>query len=208
MRSMRRTLGSCMALPAFAALASGAGLEDSDSLFETRGGNLIYCASIATDRQICTWHEGRSYHYVCELDSEGRRVGEPCIRRDDNTSMITFPRSVEKYSGRWRRMKQKEVCEAEFAALEAAKSVREVSEFVGAGPRSCSVADEDLVCTWHAARRTPGYISLARISHTPGKKIDMTCEFKDHGQTRESGTCHAYIAGETPPDADEAAGCQ
>jgi hypothetical protein len=208
MRSIRRAIGAGVALPAFAALAFSADLEGSDLRFERRGGNPIYCASIAADRQICTWHEGRSHHYVCELDAEGRRIGESCFRQEDNTSMVTFPRSVEKYSGRWRRMKKKEVCEAEFAALEAVQSVREVSEFVGAGPKSCSVDGERLVCTWHAARRTPGYVSLARITRTPGKKVDMTCEFKDHGQTRESGTCRAYSADEAPPDADQAPDCQ
>ena len=209
MRSMRWALGSCAALLAFAALPSpSADREDFDSLSREFGGSPIYCASIAADHRICTWHEGRTQHYVCEFDAEGRRIGEPCIQQDDNTSMVTYPRSVEKYSGRWRREKIMEVCEAEFAALEAAKSVREVSGFVGAGPKSCSIDGEDLGCTWHAVRRTPGYISLARITRTPGDKVDMTCRFKDHGETRESGSCHAYVAGETPPGEDEVAGCR
>jgi len=208
MRSMRRSLGCFAAILTFAALPSSAEFKDFDSLSRALGGPPIYCASIADDRRICTWHEGRSHHYVCELDSEGLRVGEPCIRQDDNTAMVTFPRSVEKYSGRWRREKIMEVCEAEFAALEAAKSVRAVCEFVGAGPKSCSSDGEDLTCTWHAVRRTPGYISLARITRSPGKRFDMTCKFRDHGQTRDDGTCHVYIAGETPPAEDEVAGCR
>lgn len=208
MRSMRLALWSAVALLAFTALPSSADLEESDSLFKKLGSSPIYCAFISADRQICTWHEGRSRHYVCELDSEGRPVGDFCIQRDDNTSMVTYRGTAGNDTGRRRRMEKKEMCQAEFSALEAAKSVREVCEFVGAGPKSCFVAGEEVTCTWHAARRTPGYISLARIAHAPGKKVDMTCKFKEHGQNRESGTCHAYIAGETPPDADQVAGCQ
>jgi hypothetical protein len=208
MRSMRLALWPFVALLAFAALSSSAGLEESDSLFRKLGGPPIYCAFIAADRQICTWHEGRSHHYVCELDSEGRRVGELCIQRDDNTSMVTFRGTARNHSGRRRRMEKKEICQTEFAALEAAKSVLEVCEFVGAGPRSCSVDGEDITCTWHAVRRTPGYISLARIARAPGKKVDMTCKFKEHGESRESGTCYVYIAGETPPGANQVAGCR
>jgi hypothetical protein len=208
MRSMRLALGLLVTLLAFAALPYSGGLEEPQPLFQTLGRDPIYCAFIAADRQICTWHEGKSNHFVCELDSEGRLVGELCIRRDDNTSMTTFPSTAKNRSGRRRRMEKKKVCETEFAALEAAKSVREVCEFVGAGPRSCSVNAEDITCTWHAVRRTPGYISLARIARAAGKKVDMTCQFKEHGQSRESGTCHVYIAGKTPPSADQVPGCR
>jgi hypothetical protein len=208
MRSMRLALWPFVALLAFAALPSSAGLEESDSLFRKLGGPPIYCAFIAADRQICTWHEARSRHFVCELDSEGRLVGELCIQQDDNTTMTTFPETAKYRTGRRRQMKKKEMCQTEFAALEAAKSVRELCEFVGAGPRSCHVSGEDITCTWHAVRRTPGYISLARIARAPGKKVDMTCKFNDRGQSRESGTCHVYIAGKTPPTADPFPGCQ
>jgi hypothetical protein len=208
MRSIRWILGSFAALSAFAALPSNADPEDFDSLSRNLGGQPIYCAAIAADHRICTWHEGRYRHHVCEFDSEGKRVGEPCIQQDDNTTMTTFPRSVEKYSGRLRRAKKREVCEAAFAALETAKSVREVNEFVGAGPKSCSVEGGHLSCTWHAVRRTPGYISLARISHASGKKIDMTCKFEDGGQSRDSGTCHLYTAGETPSTAGPFTACR
>ncbi|MBW2494171.1 MAG: hypothetical protein JRE43_05425 [Deltaproteobacteria bacterium] len=107
-----------------------------------------------------------------------------------------------------RRAKKKEICQEEFAALETAQSVRQVSEFVGAGPKSCSTDGEHLVCTWHAVRRTPGYISLARITRAPGKKLDMTCQFQDRGQSRDAGSCRAYVEGETPPDADQYTACQ
>jgi hypothetical protein len=189
-------------LLAFAALRSSADLVEPEPLFRKLGIDPIYCASIAADRQICTWHEGRFSHFVCELDSEGRVVGEPCIRRDDNTTMTTF-RDAEIYPpGRRRTQKVKEICRTEFTALEAAKSIREVGEFVGAGPKSCSVDGEDITCKWHAVRRTPGYISLARIARAPGKKLDVTCAFKANGQSRESGTCHVYVAGKTPPGDD------
>jgi hypothetical protein len=36
----------------------------------------------------------------------------------------------------------------------------------------------------------------------------MTCKFKERGQSRDSGTCHVYIAGKTPPSADQVHDCQ
>jgi hypothetical protein len=208
MRPMQPALGSFVALLAFVALPSSAGLGEPGSLLRNPISSPIHCAFIAADRQICTWHEGRSRHFVCELDAEGRLVGEPCIQQDDNTTMTTFPETAKNRTGRRRRMAKKGMCQTEFAALEAAKNVREVCEFVGAGPKSCDVNGEGITCTWHAVRRTPGYISLARIAHAAGKRIDMTCKFSEHGQNREGGTCHVYIAGKTPSTADPFPGCQ
>ena len=209
MQSMRPALGSLAALFACAALASGADPEAPEPDFPTLGPSPpVYCASIADDRQICTWHERNTHHYVCELDAEGRRVGDQCIHRLDNTSMSTFRGTTNYISGRRRRMMKTEMCQTEFTALEAAKSIRQVCEFVGAGPKTCVVDGEEITCNWHAVRRTPGYISLARIARAPGKKLDMTCKFKERGENRESGTCQVYVAGEAPPGDDETAGCE
>jgi len=205
MRSMRLIFGFVASLLPLAAPPSSADPDERDDgswVFES---TPIYCAAIGDDRHICTWHEGRSYHLVCELDSEGQLVEEPCIRRDDNVSMYTYPdRKVKKRSRLSDARMRRKLCQEEFSALEAAKSIRQVSEFVGAGPNWCQISGDALTCTWHAVRRTPGYISLARIVSTTHSKIDMNCKFKKNGQNREDGTCHAYIAGRTPPSTNQA----
>jgi hypothetical protein len=195
---MRITFCIAVVILALSALPVYADLEENRYLSWILGTDPIYCAFIENDRQFCTWHEASALHLVCELDAKGRLIGEPCIRQDDNTSMHVFP--SDNKTGRPDRIspgKRRRMCEASLSTLNAAQSIRQVSEYVGAGPKSCHIDGDTTTCTWHAVRRTPGYIALARIVKTKSKKIDLICEFSENGKSRGDGSCRVGIAFQT-----------
>jgi hypothetical protein len=190
--------GRTAVLLALASLPAVAVSDDRLQASSVFGSVPISCALVGIDRQICTWHEGRSHHVVCEIDSKGQLVGEPCVRSADNESMRAFPSRKSKYRSGIDARNQKEALRREAKSLPAAaRSLRDVIDLVGAGPSLCMGGDV-LSCRWHAVRRTPGFITLSRIANTRGMRLDLICKFKSNGDDREQGSCNVGIAGRTP----------
>jgi hypothetical protein len=169
----------------------------------------IYCALIGSDRQVCTWHEGRTHHTVCELDFAGKLAGEPCFQQNDNDSMTIFSTSSKKYRNARRGLQEmRKGCRAILPALKRAMTVRQVSELVGVGPQSCRLAGDDLTCRWNGVRRTPGYPTLAKLAmNNEGDRLDLICEFNEGGQSRGYGSCRIGSA-DAPADLYKALNCQ
>lgn len=194
----RTALGLAGAFVILAGSPSKTDAGDSGDMSWVLGSPPMFCALVGGGRQLCTWHVGNSFHLVCELDGDGKTVGDPCVRRDDNVSMSTFSRKRSKFhSGTRRRKERREAGEEAIAELDEAQSLRQVVELVGAGPRWCH-SGASLTCTWHLVRRTPGYITIARVANAPGKKLDLICRFNESGETRDDGSCRAGVAGRSP----------
>ncbi len=193
---MRLAWGFVAALFALSALPSSADPDETGDLLRIPEGLPIYCAFIGSDRQVCTWHEGRSHHTVCELDLTGSLAGELCFQQKDNDLMTIFSHSMKKYRNTLRALHEiRKVCRGVLPTLEAAKSIRQVSELVGAGPVFCQVVGDVFTCKWHGVRRTPGYATLARVTmNEEGHKINLICKFKESGRNRDHGSCKAGSA--------------
>jgi hypothetical protein len=158
----------------------------------------IACAFVGSDRQICTWHVGRSHHLVCVVDPQGRIIEEPCLRHEDNTSMRTFPNRKSKHRSSIENRNKKEALRREAkAALDGARGFWQVIQLVGAGPSVC-LGGEVLRCRWHAVRRTPGFITLSRIANTRGKRLELACTFTENGESRGHGSCQVHVEGRGP----------
>jgi hypothetical protein len=172
---------------------------DQQQLIAALDSNPLYCATINESRRICTWHVERRHHVVCELDPSEQPAGASCSYQEDNSRMLVFPSlgSKGQQGGAGGSSQKRAFRKAARARLEAARTLAQVNGLVGAGPKVCQ-GEEPLTCTWHAVRRTPGYITLARIANAPGKKIDLICKFTDGGKSREAGACGAHVAGRAP----------
>lgn len=162
------------------------------------GREPMYCAATHPDRQLCTWRDARTFHLVCELDGSGKRTAAPCIRQPDNVEMWTFPTTSQTSrpgsTVRKTKRSRTELIAAARAELDAAQSLEQVVERIGAGPVWCQRGD-GLVCSWHAVRRTPGYMRLSRIANAPGKKVNVRCGFDADGRSHGPGTCDVTVGG-------------
>lgn len=162
------------------------------------GHEPMYCAATRLDRQLCTWRDARTFHLVCELDGSDKRTATPCVRQPDNVAMWTFPTTSQasRPGSTVRKTKgsRTELIAAARAELDAAQSLEEVVERIGAGPVWCQRGD-GLVCSWHAVRRTPGYMRLSRIANAPGKKVNVHCRFDADGRLHGPGACDVTVGG-------------
>jgi len=114
---MRRAIfafGLGMTLAIANAHAGQAG-GDIDSMTAELGRPPLYCAAVAADRQICTWHERKTRYVVCEFDLDAVRTAKPCVRMPDNESMRTYSKTERK--GARRRPSGKEAEEKEAARI-------------------------------------------------------------------------------------------
>lgn len=200
-----RSPGAVLAWLVCAALAAAAAAEQDDvaRISGETGSRPLYCAELSPELRVCTWHERRTRHVVCEFDGEGRRTSEPCLRLDDNESMRVFPtRPTGANRGARRSEPSREEVRAEaLRLLEAVPDVRGMVRLVGAGPVWCR-RGEHLTCAWHAVRRTPGYVTLARVADAPGKKIGLVCRFELDGSSGGPGSCRAEPSGAPPAPLD------
>lgn len=205
MRLKQRASAVVAVLLAPAYFASSAYSNEHGDLSKIPGGLPIYCAAIGPDRQVCTWHGGLTHHTVCELDFAGKLAGEPCFQQNDNDSITITPKFRNAARG-LHEMKKR--CRAILPTLEAAMTVRQVSELVGVGPQNCHIAGDDLTCRWHGVRRTPGYPTLARLAmDKKGNRLDLICKFNEKGRNRKYGSCQVGKA-DTSADLYKALNCQ
>ena len=176
----------------------GSGAEITAQL----GDGPMYCATTLPDRVLCTWHEARAFHLVCELDAAGKRTPAPCTRQPDNVQMSVFPAKQPGGPGTVvhnpKVAARGEVIAAARAELDAAQSLEQVVEAVGAGPVWCQRRDV-LVCSWHAVRRTPGYLRLSRVADAPGSKVNLRCTFDAEGRSHAPGACAVTVGGNPEP---------
>jgi hypothetical protein len=164
-------------LVASAAAAQGGDLA---SLSAELGGEPLYCAHVAGDAQLCTWHVRRREHVVCELAADGQRTAAPCLRRPDNESMLTFPSGSGPGPTVWSRPSRSRLRHAARTELADARTLDDMVRLVGAGPVWCEQG-EQLACGWYVRRRTPGYITVARAADAPGRKVGLVCRFAPDG---------------------------
>lgn len=144
---------------------------------------------------------GRGVSLVAMATNSGELVG--CSVKPQNTEMNVYPRA-EPYPGdamgkkpttasRAKAKAHKANIERQRDALRdtareifsAARTIPDVIEWTGEAPERCLGAPEpELVCTWIAVRRSPGYIQAARAADLPSSsilvpdpKIQVTCRF-------------------------------
>ena len=157
-----------------------------------------YCADVGGLARVCTHREnGRSV--VCDLRAGSHPADSRCFGWPDNTQMHTFPKRSKggRKTGGSRKRDPKAVAERKAlveevrARFAAAATIWDVIAIAGAGPVYCDAIGK-LECGWHANRRTPGYVPLARYAEAPGKKIDMVCTFDLAGRLEGPGACRAW----------------
>jgi hypothetical protein len=56
-----------------------------------------------------------------------------------------------------------------------------------------------MTCSWHAVRRTPGYIELSRIADEPRDKLNLRCVLAADGASRAGGSCTTAVGGRPEP---------
>jgi hypothetical protein len=168
-----------------------------DAITMEAGSSPIYCAARSEAQRICTWHSQSNRHVVCRLDRRGDRVA-PRESYLDNDKMQTYPRQKRHVRRQKRRVRNKELQAQAVEELEQAEeSLSGVIDLVGAGPVWCGSEAENLICGWHAIRRTPGYITLSRVSDAPDQKLGMICRFTAAGDRTTRG-CVVEISGVPP----------
>jgi len=179
----------------FRVAAADAEAIDASDFSLKIGSGPLYCATVP-GRQICTWHEKRTRHVVCDLDEAGVRTDQPCLITSDNEAMLSFPSRGRSSAGKMLTRKR-DMQNAAREKLESLRTLDDVIELVGAGPAWCRVGEE-VTCGWNAVRRTPGYIVLSRVANLPGKKVDVLCRFDRSGGILSDG-CRVELMGSFPP---------
>ncbi|MFP8878487.1 MAG: hypothetical protein AAEJ52_19285 [Myxococcota bacterium] len=176
----------------------GESTSDVDGVSSKLGADPVHCAQLP-DQEICTWHlRARGEHIVCYFDVTEPSVNRPCLRTNDNLSMLVFPqRRFLKVTGLRPTSRQLQLSEEAKQQLDDSSTLEAVVKLIGAGPIWCRKGDA-LVCGWHAVRRTPGYITLARIAGAPGKKLAVVCRFAPDGLAREPGSCRVFKSSRPP----------
>lgn len=187
----------------FAHYAAAADFDGMDVTAISRelGRKPLYCAQISAERTFCTWRDRRAHHLVCEFDANSFRTGKPCVRRPNNDSMRTYPPNTGKGARKRNDAAKISARKEARSALEATKNIDDVVRLVGAGPMWCQRNDR-LLCGWHAARKTPGYVTLARVADSPGRKVALTCTFEANGSSIP-GACRAEAAGSSRPPRED-----
>ncbi len=181
------------AIASFRVASAYAEAIDVSDVSRKIGSGPLYCATVP-GRQICTWHEKRTQHVVCNFDETGIRIDRWCLITSDNELMITFPGPAPR---RKARTANRDLRNAAREKLGALRTLDDVIELVGAGPAWCGVG-EMITCGWRLARRTPGYILFARVANAPGKKLDVLCRFDRSGGILSDG-CHVEVMGSFRP---------
>ena len=165
-----------------------------DAITMQLGSSPRHCAALTAGHRVCTWHVERTRHVVCELDPARRSL--QCLDSPDNENVQTFP-SGSPRKRKANAAKRKALIEAARAELSGAHTLWDLTRLVGAGPRECD-AGERLACSWHLVRRTPGYVTLARITEAPGKKIDLECTLPDRTAPRAPASCRVGVSERGP----------
>jgi hypothetical protein len=181
--------------PIYVAAAYAEAIDVSD-VSSKIGSGPLYCATVP-GRQICTWHEQRTRHVVCDFDEAGIRTERWCLRTSDNEVMLSFPDPAHRRKARTTKRDLRNAAREKLGTL---RILDDVIELVGAGPAWCRVG-EKITCGWKIVRRTPGYILFSRVANAPGKKLDVLCRFDRSGGLLSDG-CQVELMGSflPPPD--------
>ena len=172
------------AIAPFCVASADAEATDVSDVSWKIGSGPLYCATVP-GRQICTWHEKRTQHVVCDFDEAGIRTERWCLKTSDNEVMSSFPGPPHRRKARTSNRDLRNAAQEKLGAL---RTLDDVIELVGAGPASCRVG-ETITCSWKLVRRTPGYILFSRVANAPGKKLDVLCRFDGSGEVL-SDECH------------------
>lgn len=185
------------------AVALPAGAQDEPAglaaISAKAGHEPMYCATTTPDRQLCTWRDADTFRLVCELDAAGQRTATPCQRRPDNELMWTYPNSTTGQPTRAKAAARERLRSDAKAQLDAARSLEQLVQFVGVGPVWCRSDGAAMTCSWHAVRRTPGYVELSRIADAPRKKLNLHCVLAADGASRADDSCTMSVGGRPEP---------
>lgn len=131
--------------------------------------------------------------YVGLQNAEMKIYPEPKSPKTSKDKRTT--KEMKEHRERVERGRQTAI-QAAREGLSVAKTVFEVSEWVGEAPEECLGAPEpEIVCSWIAARRSPGYIQVARAAAvesgilTGEPKIQVLCRFPGPNAPRGSDSC-------------------
>ena len=90
------------------------------------------------------------------------------------------------YSARW----TKKARERASAALAAARTLWQLIDLVGVGPKACKVDSRQLSCVWPVSYHTIGYSLLARTINSKRKRLALECVLSAEGSERAEDSCH------------------
>jgi len=194
-----RAIAACVLATTVAITGARAADEAADiaAITAKTGRPPLYCASLPGDRRVCTWHERKTQHLVCEFDASSVRTAKPCLQSPANESMRTYTKSDRKGARQPRTGIAAEEKQAARLAFAGARDLDDIIALVGAGPVWC-LGGETLECGWFATRRTPGYVTVARFAGVAGRKVALTCAFGPDANLL-ADSCTAKAARSTRP---------
>ncbi len=162
-------------------------------------GPPAFCAEVSSDSKVCSWYFNNQKErwaalvealntknryqimLVCELPvGGGNREPDSCRAYPKHYSAGDF------YSARW----TKKARERASATLAAARTLWQLIDLVGVGPKACKVDSGELSCVWPVSYHTIGYSLLARTINSKRKRLALECVLSAEGSERGEDSCH------------------
>lgn len=169
------------------------------AISEIVGPNPRICVATGAGTELCEWPLGkrdRGWEPLADAIATSDRINllcelPPAPSPREPESCTVHPRRSNRYS--WKGVQGEQQAVA-AAALDAARTLPDMSRLMGAAPESCVGAAEGLRCLWRTDDQTFGHGTLAVWIGAPlSKKVRLRCIFPADGSPRRVEACAAEI---------------
>jgi hypothetical protein len=200
-------VAGCRTPPDRARVAAGQGSVEallSDAVTEGEltlrlGPSARSCVESTPGTRLCEWVVGdrnEAWEALARAIDTKDKVGVLCQLPSDGSpraggSCRAFPRRSDRYRFLGSQARRQAAAEEARGRVQAARTLAEISELVGAAPSDCApLRDARRLCTWDAHSRTYGHGTLCvGLGLSTRERIRYRCELPQDGGPRGLESC-------------------